>query len=334
MAGMRRLAGIVVLSAALLSAADARSADPGIGEPAADVQLHFLEGGDAQLGEWLGKQPVYMKIWATWCSTCRKEMPHFKTAYEKYGSDIAFFSVNAGFNDTVPEVRAFNEEYDLRMPSVIDRSGDIGEAFDLIATPYHILIDGDGRIVHSGHAANAAVDRVLARMAREGGETVVAELATATEGTEADLPAPVAGDPAPAFSVETLSGSMFSVDSHTGADRPVYLLFFTTWCESYLAGDGDDESTANACRETRETINAALGNSADPPEVIGIASRMWTGSRELGEYRDTVELRYPLALDNTNEIFRRYGVRGFPTLIVISDGRISSRHEGAVGALP
>ena len=328
---MKSFALAVVCAAAFLSASGAALAEPAIGESAPDVRLPFLDGSTAELGTWLGRQPVYLKIWATWCGTCRKEMPHFKAAYEAYGSDIAFFSVNAGFNDTLPDVRAFNREYDLRLPTVIDHSGDIGQAFGLVATPYHILIDGDGKIVHLGHSADATVDSLLGKLAgqRNDSKTPRDLVAQASRG-EADLPAPTVGDSAPPFSIETLSGSTFSVDSNAGADAPVHLLFFTTWCESYLAGDGEDRLTANACAEARKTINAEFDGDGEPPKVIGIASRMWTGSEEIREYRETYDVRYPIALDETNEIFSRYAVRSFPTLITISEGRITGRREGTI----
>lgn len=332
---MKSLGAVLALALALHPACGAARTGPELGETAPDVRLPFLDGTERQLNEWLGKKPIYLKMWATWCGTCRKEMPHFRDAYERYGSDIAFLSVNAGFNDTIPEVRAFNDEYGLQMPSVIDRSGSIGQAFDFVATPYHVLIDGDGRIVHLGHAADEAVDRLLRRLADEGAGQQVNPARAASAGRQAaDFGVPMIGDPAPTFSITTLSGSTFSVNRDTGGEEPVYLLFFTTWCESYLAGEGEDEITANACRETRQTIGSAIENADDPPQVVGIASRMWTGSRELREYASSVEISYPVALDETNEIFRRYGVRRFPTLIVISEGRIHGRYEGAVTSLP
>lgn len=334
MNAMKSIGAVLVLVSILQLSWRTAAAGPAVGERAPDVVLPFLDGGEGHLAEWLGQKPVYLKIWATWCGTCRKEMPHFKAAYEAYGADIAFFSVNAGFNDTLQEVREFNEEYDLRMPSVVDRSGDIGQAFDLIATPYHVVIDESGRIVHLGHAADETVDRLLARLATPRHDDTAPQVSHAgTARSDTAKPAPKAGDLAPPFSIETLSGSMFSVDSDTGTSEPVYLLFFTAWCESYLAGEGDDRMTANACADTRKTINAAFEGADEPPKVIGIASRMWTGAAEIQEYRDAHDIRYPIALDQTNEIFSRYGVREFPTLITISDGRITARREGTINSL-
>lgn len=336
MARIRITASILTLLVALHVSSEADTAGVAIGEPAPNVQFSFLDGGKARLGQWLGRQPVYLKIWATWCSTCRKEMPHFRDAYREYASEIAFFSVNAGFNDTEQDVVAFNGKYGLDMPSVIDRSGDLGQAFDLTATPYHILIDGDGTLVHLGHAADATVDRLLARMARQQRKSDRQHPPAATAGNRPSsaIPVPRVGDPAPAFSIETASGSTFSLEENAVEDKPVYLLFFTTWCEWYLADEGDDEVTANACRETRQTISDAVSRSADPPIVIGIASRMWTDREEVIRYRNTARPPYPIALDRTNEVFRRYGIRSFPTLVVISDGRIRGRYQGALDSLP
>jgi len=328
---MNRIRLLLVVLGACCMAESGTARAAVAGEPAPNVLLPFVDGRSAELSEWLGRRPVYLKMWATWCSTCRAEMPHFREAFETYGDEIAFFSVNAGFNDAVADVRAFNREYGLSMPSVIDAAGDIGQAFELIATPYHILIDASGQVVHTGHAANDTVDRLLARLAREADAAAVrpaAEVGKVVAPVE-----PRIGDPAPPFAVETLSGESFGVGG-AASNEPVYLLFFTTWCEPYLSGEGDDRETAAACRQTRRAIVRAFAESARPPTLVGIASRMWTGPGELAEYRERHAPPYPLALDETNAVFRSYGVRRFPTLVTIEGGRVTGRFSGALEEFP
>ncbi|MEX2123456.1 MAG: TlpA disulfide reductase family protein [Woeseia sp.] len=309
-------------------------ADVNVGKPAPDMALEFIDGSVGSLSEWLGKKPIYLKVWATWCSTCRDEMPHFQASYEKYHDDVAVFAVNAGFNDTVPDVLAFNEQYGLTMPSVIDATGAIGQAFNLTATPYHILIDSQGVVVHLGHVANDIVDRKLNVIARGASNKPPQRQVKFPIVQKPDGTAPQPGDKAPAFSIETLSGDHFTVDSEEKNEEPVYLFFFTVWCESYLGGDGDDETTAKECRETHETLATAYSKPKHRPNVIGIASRMWTSQQDIVNYQNRVGKSYPLALDKSNETFQLFGVRRFPTLIVVSNGQVSGRYEGGVTELP
>lgn len=312
--------------------ADSPTVTPG--EPAPDVVLQFVDGEVGSLGHWLGNKPMYLKFWATWCNTCRDEMPHFQSAYEKYGDTVAVFAINVGLNDTVEDVLDFNKEYGLTMPSVFDATGEVGQAFGLTATPYHVLIDGRGNIVHLGHTAGG-VDEKLDAISRTGSSAEpprdsIAKLEDgAAEGTVRSRL-----DDAPVFTIETVSGDHVTVDKAATTDKPAYLWFFTTWCESYLGSLGDDQATAAECREAQDTLSAAYANTDPRPNIIGIASRMWTGHEDVRTYQQDTGVNYPLALDQTNDIFQSYRIRRFPTLIVVSEGRITGRYEGALDELP
>jgi peroxiredoxin len=218
------------------------------------------------------------------------------------------------------------------MPSVIDTSGQIGQAFGFVATPYNILIDRAGSVAFLGRAPEERLDALLAGLSEAGaGGAGHAGSIAVQAPTEPGFPAE--GDPAPPFEIETLSGETFTLAS-AAAEGPVYLLFFAAWCESYMAGEGEDPEEAASCAATRKTVDAAFAGPGGPPRLIGIATRMWTGTQDLEQYRDEFKPSYPLALDVTNEVFRLYGVREFPTLIAIGDGRILRRLAGTVEAFP
>lgn len=302
-----------------------------VGSPAPNVLLHFVDGKSVELSEWLGQRPVYLKMWATWCSTCRAEMPEYKALYAQYGQDVAFFSVNAGFNDSIGDVQEFTAQYGLEIPAVIDVSGQIGQSYGLVATPHNILIDGAGNVAYLGLGTGQRVGTLLAELRQESrsGRSVPPPASMA-----ADPGVPGEGDPAPPFSVLTTSGSEFTLGDSAAPNGTTWLLFFTTWCEWYLAGEGEDPEAANACEATRRALDAAFADPDRQPRVIGIASRMWTGTAELAEYEERFRPPYPLALDETNEVFQRYGVRQFPTLIAVDGGRIVRRLTGAITEIP
>ena len=311
----------------------AQTGTAAVGAPAPNVLLHFVDGNSAELSQWLGQRPVYLKMWATWCAECRAEMPKYKELYDRYGQEVAFFSVNAGFNDTVSDVREFNAQYGLEIPSVIDASGQVAQSFGLKATPYNVLIDASGTVVH---LAVGTDDRVGALLAGFGQTPGVDPSSASTPSLAADPDVPQAGDPAPAFSITTLAGSEFTLGGDEAKRGPTYLLFFTSWCEWYMGGEdeGQDPAAASACEATRRALDAAFADPGSQPRVIGIASRLWTGPEELAEYQERFKPPYPIALDETNEVFQRYGVRTFPTLITIVDGRIHQRQTGALTQVP
>ena len=51
---------------------------------APDFTLQKLGGGTISLSEFIGKKPVVIDFWASWCPNCRRDMPNLNRFYEKY----------------------------------------------------------------------------------------------------------------------------------------------------------------------------------------------------------------------------------------------------------
>src|ERR1700736_2111157 len=131
-----------------------------IGKPAPRLVVTTIDGETIDLGRLYGQQAVYLKFWATWCVPCREQMPHFERTYESAGSDLEVIAVNAGFNDSIDDVRKYRKQLGIRMPIVID-DGTLGAALNLRVTPQHVVIGRDGRIQYVGHLANDRLEAAL-----------------------------------------------------------------------------------------------------------------------------------------------------------------------------
>ena len=59
-----------------------RQIRPSIGEPARDFTYPGLDGKDVSLSDFFGKKVVFVNVWATWCTECRKELPTVQSMYE------------------------------------------------------------------------------------------------------------------------------------------------------------------------------------------------------------------------------------------------------------
>jgi len=119
-----------------------------------NLPITTLSGDTFTLGDYQNRQPVYLKFWATWCQPCREEMPHLQRAFEKYGDRIKIVAVNIGINEDAKAIEATVREFGLTLPIAIDSSGQLSKAFNMIGTPYHVLIDKAGNVVHHGHKAS------------------------------------------------------------------------------------------------------------------------------------------------------------------------------------
>ncbi len=45
-----------------------------------------INGKQHSSDEWIGKQPVVINVWGTWCPPCRREIPDLVRLYEEYHS--------------------------------------------------------------------------------------------------------------------------------------------------------------------------------------------------------------------------------------------------------
>ncbi|WP_210191209.1 redoxin domain-containing protein [Bradyrhizobium mercantei] len=290
-----------------------------LGQIAPAVKLKTIDGDTIDLAELYGKQPVYLKFWATWCVPCREQMLAFARDYEALKDKATVVAINTGFNETLEGVRRYRQRYGLRMPIVID-DGRLTAALNLRVTPQHVVIGRDGRILYVGHLEDATLQQAFAAaLKQEGGGSAVQTL-------ESDPTFGVGDKPYGLKSVETAAGTFPVVGPLAGRDLRA-ILFFSPWCESYLAKS--NPQTAEACRRGRLAVNQLSQQRG--LRWLGIASGLWASEKDLADYRKESEIGIPLTLDGSGRLFRAFGVHDVPTIILVDhDGRIVSRIDPKV----
>jgi quercetin dioxygenase-like cupin family protein len=230
-------------------------------------------------------------------------------------------------NDDVNDVRDYLGKIKLSMPVAIDSDGTLAEAFGLVVTPLHVLIDADGRIAYVGHEAGAELDHALDELSRSKPKSQVASSSRPRLGSLAHASV---GDKAPAFSVKTAGRSWDFKPGKMG--KPTVLAFITPWCESYLKDSRPEVATA--CRNTREALTKAYRAAPAQTAWIAVASRVWSTEADLPDYQRKAQVEYPVALDGSGEIFREYGIKQVPTVVIVdAAGAIRQRFDGFSPAL-
>jgi peroxiredoxin len=290
-----------------------------IGLPAPRLKLTTIDGESIDLGALYGKKAVYLKFWATWCIPCRQQMPHFESTYQKAGADLAVVAINVGMNDPLEDVLRFRNEYGIHMPIVID-DGRLAAALNLQITPQHVVIGRDGRIRYVGHLVNEALDAALVEA-----RSIAAPAIRRGEGTVQTIERHRVGDRLPNLVAKTIDGEAFAV-RRSGERRPTVLVFFSPWCETYLAGSRPEVGAR--CGQVREQVDALARERTDV-RWLGVASGLWAVEGELADYRAQYETPIPLMLDESGEWFRAFDVMDMPTVLVADeDGRIVRRVDG------
>lgn len=116
--------------------------------PAAAVET--LDGKPADLAQFIGKTPVLMEFWATWCPNCEQLEPHLKAMHAKYGGRVAFINVAVSVNQSVERVKLYVEKHELKWTTLFDRKGNASGAYDAPATSYIVIVDKAGKVVYTG----------------------------------------------------------------------------------------------------------------------------------------------------------------------------------------
>ncbi|GAB6263820.1 TlpA family protein disulfide reductase [Photobacterium sp. CCB-ST2H9] len=130
-------------------------------EAAPVFQAKTLSGQTFNIADYLGKKPVYLKFWATWCNYCKSEMPHLNAIEQQYGDDIAVVSVNIGLNDSVANIQQFFRQEGYSVPTIFDRKGEITQKYQVVGTPYHVLIDKNGKVAYRTFLATDQLDQLI-----------------------------------------------------------------------------------------------------------------------------------------------------------------------------
>jgi thiol-disulfide isomerase/thioredoxin len=162
---MRRLLSTAALLVAVTASAanDARAQDVGLAlgtrAPAAAVQT--LDGKPADLAEFVGKGPVLLEFWATWCPNCRALEPQMQAAARKYAGRVRLVGVAVSVNQTPERVRAYVQKHQLPGTFVFDAKGAATDAYDAPATSYIVVLDRTGKVVYTGQGSEQNVDAAI-----------------------------------------------------------------------------------------------------------------------------------------------------------------------------
>lgn len=129
-----------------ISAAASVTAAPQIGYrlPGFEMKLLFSDGIISNK-DFLGK-PVFINFWTSWCTYCRLEASDIEKAYQKYGNQVVFLSVNVTSQDSMPAIEAFAKQYGMTWKIPLDTTGQVAQKFKIIAFPTSFFVSRNGLI--------------------------------------------------------------------------------------------------------------------------------------------------------------------------------------------
>jgi thiol-disulfide isomerase/thioredoxin len=136
-----------------------------VGETPPAVTLESLAGDSVPLSQWIGKKPVIVEFWATWCPICAELLPRMQAAQKKFGDRAAFLVVAVAVNQSRNSVRRHLERDPMPFTFLWDGNGAAVRAFQAPSTSYIAVLDAKGRVVYTGVGANQDIDAAIERAA-------------------------------------------------------------------------------------------------------------------------------------------------------------------------
>lgn len=126
-----------------------------------DIATHTLDGIPTTLDASAGR-PIVLNLWATWCPPCRREMPVFEDAAQRYPG-IDFVLLNQG--EDAATIREFLDRQGLQLHQdiLLDPHSQAMPATNTRGLPTTLYFDANGRLVdsHMGELTRASLTDTL-----------------------------------------------------------------------------------------------------------------------------------------------------------------------------
>jgi len=151
--------GLLIAIPALIRGQDVIGIPVGQTPPA--VTLESLNGDSVALSQWIGKKPVIVEFWATWCPICAELLPRMEAAKQKFGDRVEFIVVAVAVNQSRNTVRRHLERHPMPFTFLWDGNGAAVRAFQAPATSYIAVLDDKGRVVYTGVGADQEIESAL-----------------------------------------------------------------------------------------------------------------------------------------------------------------------------
>lgn len=112
------------------------------GRLAPDFEVTALDGRRVSLRSVRGKI-VLLNFWTTWCEASTREMSSLQRLYRLF-QDEAFALLAVNLREPAQRVEDFRNEYRIASPILLDRIGEVGEAYGVLTIPTTFILDRQG----------------------------------------------------------------------------------------------------------------------------------------------------------------------------------------------
>ena len=125
-----------------------------------DFTLPDLDGRPVALSRFLGKKPVLLVFWATWCPECKAAIPEINAMTTgPLAGKLQILGLD--FRESREKVASAVKARGVRYPVLLDLRGQAARAYGVVGIPTYILIDRRGKMVYREHVLPGDITRIL-----------------------------------------------------------------------------------------------------------------------------------------------------------------------------
>lgn len=110
-----------------------------------DWSLTRLDGSSSRLSDYSGKVRL-LNFWASWCGTCREEMPDLVDLNSKLSSQ-PFTVLSINYGESKDAAQSFATSYGANFPIFLDQDKKVASSYGVTTIPASVLLDKSGKIV-------------------------------------------------------------------------------------------------------------------------------------------------------------------------------------------
>ncbi len=120
-----------------------------------------MQGTLRNSSEWIGKQPVVINVWGTWCPPCRREIPELVRLHKEYEQKgVQMIGLTVVRNETPQHVIEFAQQHDMNWQMLV-ATQEFAQNYQIFSVPTTIFLDKEGNVVKVKDANGQLVDRFV-----------------------------------------------------------------------------------------------------------------------------------------------------------------------------
>jgi len=120
------------------------------GKKAPNFKLEDLDDNIIELKSLLGKGPILISFWATWCKPCVEELSEFSKIFNEYSSrGFQMLAISTDNEKSLCKVKPFVKSKKYKFPVLLDTNSEVARKYQAQAVPYSVILDKEGNIVYS-----------------------------------------------------------------------------------------------------------------------------------------------------------------------------------------